>query len=118
MSEHGFSTRVIKDDVLSIETGAILDNNNAHEMVSEITSALESGYRFIILDMSGLEFLSSAGVGSILGTVEISREAGGDIVLCNASPTIIHVLTVLDLAEYLTIRADEKQAASACGVEV
>ena len=117
MSDTGFTKKAINDDVLTIHTGQMLDNNNAHEMVAEISAALEDGCKYIILDMSELEFLSSAGVGSILGTVETARDAGGDIILCNASPTIQHVLNVLDLSEYLTIKEDARGAEVACGVE-
>ena len=58
--------------------------------------------------MEGLEFLSSAGVGSMLGTVEVSREMGGDIVLCGPSEKIVHILEVLDLCDYLTILSREQ----------
>jgi len=116
MSEEAFAKQALQDNVLRIDTGKMLDNNNAHEMVATINEGLEAGYHNIILDMGQLEFLSSAGVGSILGTVETAREAGGDIILCDASPTILHVLEVLDLADYLTIKVDKKEAAAACGV--
>ena len=113
---HYVKSMVLQDNTLRIDTGKMLDNNNAHEMVTTISEALEAGYHYIILDMERLEFLSSAGVGSILGTVELAREAGGDIILCNASPTILHVLEVLDLSDYLTIIADQKEAAVICGL--
>jgi len=100
-----------------LNPGRVLDNNNAHEMVEVITKIQEAGYKYIIVDLGDLEFLSSAGVGSILGTIEISREVGGDIVLCNVRPTILHVLEVLDLADYLTVKADPQEAATVCGVE-
>jgi len=116
MSNQGISQRPLKDDTLVICPGKTLDNNNAHEMVDIITTAQSRGFRFIILDLSALEFLSSAGVGSILGTVETSREAGGDIILCNVRESIIHVLTVLDLADYLTIKSDEAESLTVCGV--
>ena len=58
---------------------------------------------YIVIDMSELQFLSSAGIGSILGTVELFRERGGDIVLTNVGNKIMHILDVLNLAEYLTI---------------
>ena len=116
MSEEVFAKHALRDNILRIDTGKMLDNNNAHEMVATINEALESGYLNIILDMGQLEFLSSAGVGSILGTVETAREANGDIILCNVSPTILHVLDVLDLSDYLTIKADQQEAAATCGI--
>ena len=117
MDEQKITRYVITDETLVVKTSRMLDNNNAYVMAETITSAQAKGYKFIIIDMAGLEFLSSAGVGSILGTVETSREMGGDVILCNLSGTILHVLEVLDLADYLTIRPTEKEALTLCGIE-
>ncbi len=117
MTDTPFSRKILNEDTIIINAGRQLDNNNAHEMVETITGAQSEGYKFIILDMQQLEFISSAGVGSILGTIETSREIGGDIILCNASDTIIQVLEVLDLADYLTIRSDETEIAELCSTK-
>lgn len=109
--------KALNDQTVLFDPGRVLDNNNAHEMVDVITRAQDAGYKYIIVDLGELEFLSSAGVGSILGTIETSREAGGDIVLCNVRPTILHVLEVLDLVDYLTVKTDAQEAAIACGIE-
>ena len=94
-----------------------LDNSNAHEMVDAILDFQRRGYKYVILDMTELAFLSSAGVGSILGTVENFRDVGGDIVLCNVPESIRHVLAVLDLEDYLTIRGSRQEAAAFCGLD-
>ena len=106
----------ISGEIMSLDAGKTLDNNNAHLMVDAITDAQAAGFNFIIIDMSDLEFISSAGVGSILGTVEESREKGGDIILCHVSPTIMHILKVLDLADYLTIKTDRAAAMELSGL--
>lgn len=95
--------QVVNDEAALINTGRELDNDNAHEMVQKISELQNSGYKFILLDFSNLEFLSSAGVGSILGTIEISREQGGNIIICNPSEKIMHILEVLDLIDFFTI---------------
>jgi len=104
------SQQVVRDDVLLIDAGTTLDNDNAHTVVSMITSAHSRGFKYIIMEMARLEFLSSAGVGAILGTVELFRDDGGDILLCNLSDNIKHVLEVLDLQEYLTIVSNREEA--------
>jgi anti-anti-sigma factor len=86
-----------------LATERALDNSNAHEMSDAIGRAQSQGHKYIVVDMAKLEFLSSAGVGSIIGSVESSRETGGDIILCNLRESVMHVLSVLDLTEYLTI---------------
>ena len=110
MDQSIFAQRALRDDTLLIRPGQSLDNTNAHLMIDAISTAQSNGYKYVIIDMDGLEFLSSAGVGSILGTIELSREAGGDIILCNVCANVMHVLKVLDLDEYMTIRADEREA--------
>ena len=110
MEKSNITKMVVNDEVIVVKPMKTLDNNNAHEMVSIISGAQEEGYKIIVLDLKDLEFLSSAGVGSILGTIETSRETGGDIVLCNVPESINQILKVLDLSEYLTIRENEEQA--------
>ena len=117
MPETPFNQEILNKETVIIKTGKELDNNNAHVMVETIVSSQIEGYKFIILDMQQLEFISSAGVGSILGTIESSREIGGDIILCNASEAIMQVLEVLDLADYLTIKSDETEIAKLCGAK-
>jgi len=115
MERCSFDHRVLHDDVLLINPGKTLDNGNAHEMVQALTDAQSNGFRFVIMDLATLEFLSSAGVGSLLGSVDLFREQGGDIILCNVPAAIMHILTVLDLTEFFTVRPNEQEAAIACG---
>jgi len=104
----------LNDTTLILRTGRMLDNNNAHEAVEIITGTRAEGCKFIVIDMANLEFLSSAGVGSFLGNVDSFREIGGDIILCNVSGTIMHVLDVLDLTDFLTIQTSLSDATAQC----
>lgn len=104
----------IDDNRVIIDPGKLVDNNNAHELVSVLLDLKEQGYKNIIINMARLDFLSSAGVGSIIGTLESFREAGGDIILCNVSEKILHILKILDLEDYLTITENEELAVKQC----
>ena len=118
MSNQELVTKTINDETAVIVTGKILDNNNAFEMVAALTDFQEKHCKYIVIDMKELEFISSAGVGSILGMVENSREAGGDIILCNLSHNVLHVFDVLDLVEFLTIKTSTEGVSEICGVEI
>ena len=102
------SEKRVGSDTIVLDPGSVLDNTNAHEMTEAICGAQADGFKNIIVDMKALEFLSSAGVGSILGTVEVSRDAGGDIVLSGPSEKIVHILEVLDLCDYLTLKSRDE----------
>ena len=116
MSDSSFDVNVLRDDARLIRTGSALDNSNADQFASLLTDLHGSDIRYIIIDMTNLEFLSSAGVGSILGTVELFRERKGDIVLTGVGEKILHVLNVLDLTEYLTLRSTTQEATVHCGL--
>ena len=106
----------VDENVIILSPEKVLDNNNAHEMSEAIIQAQSEGFKYVILNLSMLDFISSAGVGAILGSVGASRGMGGDIVLCHVSGKIRHVFEILDLCEYLTIVEDEAAAIGMCPV--
>jgi len=93
-----------------IQVSEILDNTNAYEMTEAFKAANAAGYTRVILDMSEVCFISSTGVGCILGSLGTFRDQGGDIILCNLRERITHILEVLDLCNYLTIASDVDSA--------
>lgn len=115
MSNQPFILEPVNDFTMIINSGTRLDNNNAHALIETLTQVLSDGYHYIIMDMNALTFMSSAGIGSILGTVENFRSNGGDIVLCNVPGDIMHILRVLDLVDYLTVKTSTEDAAQFCG---
>jgi anti-sigma B factor antagonist len=117
MDTNKFEEQTLADNISLILLGNILDNNNAEQLVQTILKTQERNIRYIIIDCSRLEFLSSAGVGAILGTIETSRDSGGDIILCNLADTILHVLQVLDLLDFLTLTATRDEAVALCGAK-
>jgi len=106
----------VDENVIVLSPEKVLDNHNAHEMSEAIIQAQSEGCKYVILNLSSLDFISSAGVGSILGSVGSSRVMGGDIILCHVSGKIRHVLDILDLCEFLTIVQDEEAAIGMCPV--
>jgi anti-sigma B factor antagonist len=110
------SQKKVDDNCFIIYPDKVLDNSNAHEMSEAITKVQAEGGKYIIVNLSGLEFISSAGVGSILGSVESSRGKGGDIVLCGASDKIRRIFEILDLCDFFTMVEDEEVARALCPV--
>jgi len=117
MSENVFTQRPLGDNVMLINPGQELQNDNSEEMVEALKSAKSNGYKFAIIDMVDLQYISSSGICSFLYSVQEWRDNGGDIILCNVPASIKGVLELLDLKQYLKIADNEKVAASVCGVK-
>lgn len=114
MGQEQLTQKVLTNELIVIYSGKVLDNNNAHVMADYLATAKKKGHKYVIIDMTALEFLSSAGVGSILGSIENFRDIGGDIVICNASTTIMHIFKILDLGDYLEIKNSQEEAIAFC----
>ena len=115
MSTNKFHFESLNDDTKVIRTGQVLDNSNADKFSTLIMDFYDNNITNIYIDMTLLEFLSSAGIGSILGTMELFRERQGDIILTNVGSKIIHILDVLNLTEYLTIYKSLDEALTQVG---
>ncbi len=116
MSNTEFQIKTLNDDSREISAGTVLDNSNADSFSALLMELYESKVTTVLINMSELEFLSSAGVGAILGTVELFRENKGDIVLAEVGDKILHILEVLNLDDYLTVCKSHGEARAKCGV--
>ncbi len=94
--------------------GQVLDNNNAHEVMQIVDDSLKANKRIVLFDMSTVEFLSSAGVGSLISSLSTLNNGGGTMCLFGLSDKILHVLQVLDLGDYMPIEADLESAYACC----
>jgi anti-anti-sigma factor len=116
MTDNEFDIKNLTDDSRLIRTGEVLDNSNADRFSSLIMDLYSAEVKYVLIDMAELEFLSSAGIGSILGQVGLFRERGGDIILSNVGTKIMHILDVLNLVDYLTICESTEEATARCGI--
>ena len=46
----------------------------------------------LLIDMSGVPFVDSAGLGALIGGIRRAREAGGDVAVACSRPTLIRLL--------------------------
>ena len=62
-----------------------------------------AAYRKVVLDFSGVPFIDSAGLGTVIGGTRRIREVGGDIVLCSARRSIHRLLHTVGMDRILPI---------------
>ncbi len=56
----------------------------------------------IVFDLAGLAFVGSAGIGLFLSFVEEVRDADGDVRFVNIPESILSILSLLNVLEFLT----------------
>lgn len=80
-----------------------LDSNGALVLEAKMAGMLRNGKVRAQLDFEDVRFISSAGVGILLGMVSSFRSDGGDVTFNNLSPKIVSVLRLLNLEQYFNI---------------
>ena len=79
-----------------------LDTNTSPLLGSDLTASL-SGVTDLVMDLQGLEYISSAGVRVLLSAFK-TMKTQGTMTLENVSDTVREVLTVTGLIDFFTIR--------------
>lgn len=87
----------------------IQDYDNLNEHLNLI---VESGEKELILDLSSLHFINSAGLRALIVTVQKMSAAGGRVVFCNVNETIEKLFSITGYAPILQ-RFDSIEAAAA-----
>ncbi|MFN2149099.1 MAG: STAS domain-containing protein [Anaerolineales bacterium] len=77
-------------------TGRI-DSATSSEFEEQLNSLTESGRVNIVLDLSAVEFISSAGLRVLVTTRKAVKSAGGDLILAKPSSQVVETLEIAGL---------------------
>src|SRR4051812_1067243 len=84
------------DQVNIIELSGQLDAHTAPEFERFLEQLVRENHRYnLVLDFHNLDYISSAGLGVLMGLIEEVRASNGDIKLANLPEKIFHVLDLL-----------------------
>ncbi len=103
--QHGEITIVVTPDDL--------DARNAPAVASEIKGLLASGTTRLVIDLSPLSFIDSAGLGALLTAYKTARTAGGGVSLCCVSPPVLSILKLTRLEKVFSIYTTREEALAA-----
>lgn len=73
---------------------------------SLVESQLNRGRRNVLLDLAGVEFIDSFGVGEILASYISTQNLGGKLKLCRISKKLLLIFQITMLTKVLDIQED------------
>ena len=68
------------------------------------------GAATVLLNMTGVSYMNSAGIGIIVDSFKKFREKGGRLTMCNLSPDILRLFEVTKLNRFIEIFEGETAA--------
>ena len=83
-----------KDQALIIKIKGRMDAITSPELEQECTKWIEAGEKLLIIDLAELEYISSAGLRSILSTAKALKAIQGEIRFCNLTGMVQEVFSI------------------------
>ncbi|MFP5318732.1 MAG: STAS domain-containing protein [Acidimicrobiia bacterium] len=65
----------------------------------------------LLIDMSEVPFVDSAGLGALIGGIRRAREVGGDVAVCCNRPTLVRLLHTTGFDRIVTVTDTVEEAA-------
>jgi anti-sigma B factor antagonist len=90
-----FDVEQVSTDQAIVRCTGRLNMVSAPALRETVTGVVGSGRTRVAIDLSGVEFMDSSGLGALVGCLKSARQAGGDLRI--AAPTK-QVLMVLQLS--------------------
>ncbi|NPV59054.1 MAG: STAS domain-containing protein [Actinobacteria bacterium] len=91
------------DGVSVITLEGEIDLSTSAEFKEAVYETIESGKKDIIIDLNGLEFMDSTGLGVVVAALKKTRMEGGTIRLICNKRNILKVFTVTGLDKVFSI---------------
>jgi anti-sigma B factor antagonist len=87
-----------------------IDSSNASELDEALKGLLNAGRYNIVLDLSGVDYMSSAGLRSLVATVRECKRRSGDLRLTQPSERVADVLKLAGLDSVFQVFDDSTTA--------
>ncbi|MGH9512577.1 MAG: STAS domain-containing protein [Terriglobales bacterium] len=105
------STRVLNDDVLVVDCiGRIVFGEESALLRDTVKKLLINSNR-TVLNLSGVTYIDSGGLGTLVGLYTTARNSGGSLKLANLTQRVGDLLQVTKLLTVFDVYTSEKEAA-------
>jgi len=104
------SLKIRLQRVPNVEGGLVLglsgyiDTYNSNFFQKQVQRAIEEGFTRLIFNCSGLNYVSSTGIGSFTAFLKAVKPAGGDVILLQIQPKVYEVFQLLGFSQFFNIK--------------
>lgn len=81
-----------EDNITIVAVNGSVDALTAPDLARVIVDEIAEGHIDLVIDLTSVDFMSSAGLRTLLGAVKESRSQGGDLRIASTNPGIDKVL--------------------------
>jgi anti-sigma B factor antagonist len=79
-----------------------------------LTTLVDKGRAKLVLDLGGVMYIDSSGLGAVVAAMKHARGAGGEIRICALASDVRAVFEMTNLDKVMPIHATRAEAVAAC----
>jgi anti-sigma B factor antagonist len=96
-------------------SGSMTLGSSLKMVESQVRQALSDEVAHLVIDLSAVDFVDSAGLGVIVHTYGLMSEKGGTLRLCGVQPRVRSLLQMTRTESFLSIDAGREESLAALG---
>ena len=101
------------DDITVVDLSGRLDSAVSGQVMDQLNGIVNEGAVKLIVNLSEVTYISSAGLRSLLVAAKLISSANGDLRLCRPNGLVTRILTESGFANLIRIDAEEEQSIAA-----
>jgi anti-sigma B factor antagonist len=98
------------DSVTLVEVHGRVDSMTANELGGALSGTIDGGHTQIVLDLAGVDYMSSAGLREIVSALKKVKKMAGDVRIAQPSDRVLEVLEMAGLDTIIQIFATQNEA--------
>lgn len=106
------------DGVAVMQPDGFVNAHTVQQFESALVDLIRSERFTILIDCRELNYISSAGLGAIMGLIEPIRENGGDILLCELQKNVFSIFDTLGFTQLYRVFGSREEALQALARKV
>jgi anti-anti-sigma factor len=99
----------VDDYIIEIHCVGYIDTYNSNFFLKKLTLVTDK-YSNIILNFSGINYISSTGIGAITAILKTCRDKNGDLILINVCSKIYEIFQLLGFVQFFIIKSSLEDA--------
>jgi anti-sigma B factor antagonist len=112
------SERVLDQPIALITVAGRLDASTIGQLERALNDSLVAASRAIVVDLSGLTYVSSSGLRVLLAARSAMRKRGGDVFLCALNPNVRAVFDMVGFTAVFGIFDTQAQGLEAATIVI
>lgn len=101
------------NNVLAVDMVGRLDTETSSHVSDELVRIAQSGNSKVVLNLDGLEYVSSAGLRAILMAAKVLRGSQGELKICHANGLVKEVMDISGFNQIIRVYDTENEALAA-----